>query len=282
MNDNNNSTLASDSEINVVSLLAVLWRFKWLVAGITIAAALLAVWMAMTTPFVYRAEVTITPVSNGDSGMGALSGRLGSLAGLAGVSLPQGGAAQESQAVLRSRNLSEIFIARYKLKERILGKGDKQSLWLAVDKFRTTVLTFRQEKENGTTIVSMQWKDPGEVAKWANAYVALANEILRTRAIEDSSRNIKFLNEQISKTSVVEIQKVMFGLIENETKNHMLASTRDEYAFTVVDPAATPESRVWPRRGLMVMTGTALGLALGAFVALGFNFWRQHRKVLAA
>ncbi|MEO8016291.1 MAG: Wzz/FepE/Etk N-terminal domain-containing protein [Pseudomonadota bacterium] len=281
MNDNYKSGVASDSEIDMVSMLAVLWRYKWLVAGVALASALIAVWLAMTTPFVYRADVTITPVSSGDNGMGALGGRLGSLAGLAGVSLPSGGPTQESLAVLRSRHLTEIFLARYKLQDRILGNAAKQSLWLAVDRFRQVVLSFRQEKESGTTIVSMQWKDPAEAAKWANAYVALANEILRNRAIEDSTRNIKFLNEQISKTSVIEIQKVMFGLVENETKNHMLASTREEYAFTVVDPAATPESRVWPRRGVMVLTGLGLGIGFGAFLALGLNFWRRHRKALA-
>ena len=282
MNDQSSAVIEDGSTINVVSVIAVLWRFKLLVLAVAILCTLVAVWLAMTTPFVYQAEVTITPVSNTDSGMGALSSRLGSLAGLAGVSLPQGGAAQESQAVLRSRHLSETFITRYKLEERILGNAPKQSLWFAVDRFRQLVLSFRQDKENGTTIVSIKWKDPAEAATWANAYVALANEILRNRALEDSSRNIKFLNEQISKTAVVEIQKVMFGLVESETKNHMLASTRTEYAFTVVDPAVTPESRVWPRRSVMTLTGLALGIALGAFVALGFNFWRLHRKALAA
>jgi uncharacterized protein involved in exopolysaccharide biosynthesis len=282
MNDQSSTSVTDGSTVNVISILAVLWNYKWLVAALTVGCTVAAVWIAMTTPFVYRAEVTITPVSTTDNGVGALGGRLGSLAGLAGVNLTQNGPTAESQAVLRSRKLTEIFIARHKLQSRILGNAPEQSLWLAVDRFRQLVLSFRQEKDNGTTIVTIKWKDPREAATWANDYVALANEILRDRAIEDSTRNIKFLNEQISKTSVVEIQKVMFGLVESETKNHMLASTRTEYAFTVVDPAVTPEQRDWPRRGLMTLTGLAIGLALGTFVALALNFWRSHRGVIAA
>jgi uncharacterized protein involved in exopolysaccharide biosynthesis len=279
MNEHNNG-IAKDADVDMVALLGVLWRYKWLVAGVALLCALLAVWLAMVTPFVYRAEVTITPVAQNDNGLGALGGRLGSLAGLAGVNLPQGSPTQEAQAVLRSRQLAETFIANNKLEKRILGASAKQSLWLAVDKFRQTALSFRNEKENGTTIVAIQWKDATEAAAWANAYVALANETLRTRALEDSSRNIKFLHEQIAKTAVVEIQKVMFGLVENETKNLMLANTRTQYAFNVVDPAVTPESRIWPRRGLMVITGGTLGLVFGALLALLVNFWRRHRESL--
>ncbi len=115
-------------------------------------------------------------------------------------------------------------------------------------------------------------------ARWANDYVALANEIVRTRALEDSSRNIRFLKEQIPKTDIVEIQRALYGLVENETKVNMLASTRKEYAFTVVDPAVSPEERVWPRRTLIVVTGGFLGGVLGVLLALAHNMWRRYRN----
>jgi uncharacterized protein involved in exopolysaccharide biosynthesis len=184
--------------------------------------------------------------------------------------------------MLQSRYLAETFIVRNKLQGAILGNSPKQSLWLAVEKFRSTVLKIRQDREKGTTIVTMRWKDQALVAKWVNDYVGLANEILRMRALEDSSRNIKFLNEQIGQTSLVEIQKVIYGLVENETKNHMLASTREEYAFTLIDPAVKPDDRVWPRRTIMLATGLAVGLILGAAFALTHNLWRRRRMELAA
>lgn len=280
MNDDNR--VVRDSQIDVIPLLAVLWHYKWLVISITTLCTALAVWLALVTPFVYRAEITITPVMHGETGFGSLGGRLGSLAGLAGVSLPQGGQAQEAAAVLRSWHLTELFIERNKLRQRILGTDDKQSLWLAVDKFRRASLSFRSEKENGTTIVGIKWNDAAEAAAWANAYVALANEMMREGALEDSSRNIKFLNEQISKTAVVEVQRVLFDLVENETKNLMLANTRTEFAFNVVDPAVTPESRIWPRRTLMVLIGGSLGIVLGSLIALLVSFWRRYRKSLTA
>ena len=107
--------------------------------------------------------------------------------------------------------------------------------------------------------------------------MALANETLRSRALSDSSRNIQYLKEQIAKTDVVELQRVMYGLIEIEMKTLMLANARTEYAFTVVDPGVTPERRVWPRRTLMVLSGGVLGVFLGFLLALAHSIWRRHR-----
>ena len=267
--------IADEGSIDVLALIELLWRYRLVVIGCTLLGAGLAIWMALTARYLYEAEVVVTPVVEEANGLGSLAGRFGGLASLAGISLPaSGGNAVEAQAILQSRYLAETFIAGNKLEAEIVG-GPNASLWKAVDRFRRTVLKVTLQKDKGTTTVTIRWKDPAKAAQWANQYVALANDILRNRALEASNRNIKFLNEKLSTTSVLEVQRVMYSLIENEAKNHMLASTRTDYAFTIVDPAVTPEDRVWPRRSLMVATGTVLGFAIGAFLALAYNLWRR-------
>ncbi len=237
----------------------------------------------MTATHVFRAEATLTEVStNGMSDAGSLASRFSGLASLAGVSLNGGGQSRESQAVLHSRWLSEEFIRRNKLTPAIMGNAQPQSLWMAVDKFRQAILSITDSKEKARRRSPVQWREPKEAARWANDYVALANEVLRLRALEDSSRNIRYLNEQITRTDAVGVQRVMYELIENETKVHMLANTRKEYAFTVVDPAVVPEQRVWPRRGLMVITGFGVGLVLGVLLALVLNLFGRYREETAA
>jgi LPS O-antigen subunit length determinant protein (WzzB/FepE family) len=276
---------SSDAQrVDVVVFIDLLWRYRWLIGVIVAGCIAFSLYLALTTRSLYRAEVVVTPVTqNGGGDMGSLASRFGGLASLAGVSLPSGGSSvQESTAVLKSRQLAEIFIERNKLVPKIMGSAPKQSLWRAVDKFRQSVLSIRQEKEAGTTILSITWTDPAETAEWANSYVALANEILRARALKEAGSNIKFLNEQIAKTQVLEVQRVMFGLIENETKTQMIASTREEYAFNVVDRASTPEDRIWPRRSVILVSGAAIGVVIGALIALLVNFWRTHWRGRAA
>ena len=200
------------------------------------------------------------------------------LASAAGIRLEQAGTGLEAQAVLHSRRLVEEFIKRNDLMTELRRiAGEPPTLWSAVNEFREQVLSIEDDDDRGTTTIAIKWTDPKLTANWANEFVALANHLIRTRALDESSRNIKYLNDQIAKTNVVEIQRVMYNLIENETKTHMLANAREEYAFTVVDPAVVPERRIWPRRTLMVMTGGVLGVILGVMLALAHNVWSRYR-----
>lgn len=266
-------------QVDVVALLQVVWRYRYFIATVAAVCGLAAVFLALSATHVYRAEIVVTEA--GDEGMGglaSLANQFGGLASMAGVRLEKDGAGVDAQAVLRSRRLVEEFVKRNDLMKELLPiAGDPPSLWFAVNAFRDRVLSIVDDDDRGTTTIEMKWTDPKLTARWANEFVALANQLVRTRALDESSRNIKYLNDQIAKTNVVEIQRVMYNLIENETKTHMLANGRQEYAFTVVDPAVVPERRIWPRRTLMVLTGGVLGVILGVILALAHDFWSRYR-----
>jgi uncharacterized protein involved in exopolysaccharide biosynthesis len=97
--------------------------------------------------------------------------------------------------------------------------------------------------------------------------------------LADSSRNVAYLNKQISQTSSVEIQKALYNLIESETKTLMLANARAEYAFRVVDPAVVPEVRNSPKRTLMVLSGIVLGFLAGALLALALDAYQGKKAI---
>lgn len=266
-------------QVDVVAMLQMIWRYKYLIVFVAAACGLAAVALALTATHIYRAEIVVTEADEeAMGGLASLANQFGGLASAAGIRLEQAGTGLEAQAVLHSRRLVEEFIKRNDLMTE-LGPiaGDPPTLWSAVNEFREQVLSIEDDDDRGTTTIAIKWTDPKLTAHWANEFVALANHLIRTRALDESSKNIKYLNDQIAKTNVVEIQRVMYNLIENETKTHMLANAREEYAFTVVDPAVVPERRIWPRRTLMVLTGGVLGVILGVMLALAHNVWRRYR-----
>jgi len=71
--------------------------------------------------------------------------------------------------------------------------------------------------------VSIDNGDAVTAARWANGYVALANELVRSRALDDAKRNVAYLNEQIARTNEVELRRIMYNLVEDQTKTLMLA-----------------------------------------------------------
>jgi uncharacterized protein involved in exopolysaccharide biosynthesis len=260
---------------------ARIWRVirgsKYLILTIVIVCTGIALAIALATTPIFRAETVITAVRNGALG-GQLGGQLGGLANiasLAGVNLDAGSSAdREAKAVLESRSLVQEFIIRNNLINVLIpSTGKPASMWLAVKDFKEGELTIREDKRTGLLTIDIDWPDPAVAAKWANGFVALANERLRARAIDEATRNIAFLNAQIPQTSVVEVQRAIYNLIESETKTLMLANVRTEFAFTVIDPAVPPERKYRPRRSLYVLYGMFLGFAIGVMAA----YWRSAR-----
>lgn len=275
-------TAVGDDGLDLLALWRIVWNRKYLIAATSIVGGLIAVVLALTATEMYRAEVVVTEAQAESIGSGGgLMSQLGGLAGLAGINLGDlaGGASREGKALLKSRRLVDEFIRREKLLPQLFKTPDKYAtVWFGVESFRRDVLAVREDNRNGVTTVSVTWSDPTLAAAWANGLVHLANELMREKALQESKRNIDYLNEQIVRTNVVEVQRVMYSLIENETKKLMLANARVEYAFAIVDPAVTPELRVSPRRTLMVIFGLLLGAALGTLIVFAMHVARANRK----
>jgi uncharacterized protein involved in exopolysaccharide biosynthesis len=273
-----------DDKVDLLALWRVLWRHKLIIVSTTLVCGGIATVLALRAIPVFHAEVAIAEVSEQKMNAStAIANQIGGLANLVGVNLAGGGSAErDAQALLKSRRLAELFVVRNQMLPLLYPKAKKlPSLWMAVRKFRNDVLGIRDDKRNGLTIVGMNWTDPAVAARWSNEYVALANDELRQRAIKESKASVDYLNAQIAQTNVIELQKVMYGLIQNETKTLMLANSRAEYAFTIVDPAVAPEERFSPQRTLMVLMGLVVGGLLGVALAFGRNAWRKHHQAPA-
>jgi uncharacterized protein involved in exopolysaccharide biosynthesis len=266
-----NVSRADGDETDFVALIAIFWRHRLTILIACLLCGLIAAVLAfIATPY-FRAEAVITEVQDrGMNNSGGLENQLSGLAGLAGLALPSRATfAQQDAAILDSRRLVEEFITRNNLLP-VLSRGAPKplTLWLAVKQFKEGVVTIRKDTRKGVTSVALEWTDPGTAANWTNGFVALANELIRRRVLDESNRNIAYLTEQLSRTNDVELRKVIYNIIESETKTLMLANGRPEYAFEVVDPAVPPEVKERPHRLLIGLVGVAFGLAFGLAAAL--------------
>jgi uncharacterized protein involved in exopolysaccharide biosynthesis len=272
----------TSEDLDLAVLSRLLWRRRRLMAiGSLMGALLFGIWAFTAQPW-FRAQVVVTPArERNTSGGSALASELGGLASLAGVDITPGamGNMQTSAAVLDSRYLAEEFIRRNGLLPELQRASSRnKTLWWATDYFKKGVLTIVKDQRKGVTTVTFDWSDPATTARWANGYVALANELIRNHAIQDATRNIAYLNEQIAKTSDVDLRKVMYNLIESETRTLMLAKGRPEYAFQVVDPAVTPEFKAGPHRLTLTLIGLTVGFSFAAVIALIAERGGRHRR----
>lgn len=269
----------------------ILVESRKLIGIITVASGLVALLTAFLITPVYRAEVLLAPVAQEKtSGLSALAGQFGDLAALAGLNPgDKKDRTAENIAALKSRTLSTTFINQEGLKPVLFPRkwdADKKKWkdpddvptdWEAFTIFDKEIRLVSVDRKTGLVTLTVDWKDPTAAAAWANSLVKYVNYRLRTEAIEETDKSIGYLEKQLAQTSTVEVQQAIYRLIEAETKNKMIASTRDEYAFKVVDPAVPPEKKYRPRRALMVFVGLILGLVVAVGAAFTIDRMRIHK-----
>jgi len=94
-----------------------------------------------------------------------------------------------------------------------------------------------------------------------------------------AAQNIGYLEKELGRTSVVELQQAVSRLLEHQLKQAMLAKANQEFAFKVIDPAVPPRERARPKRTLIVIAGLLLGFGLSCSVIWAIASLRLRREV---
>jgi tyrosine-protein kinase Etk/Wzc len=92
-------------------LLLVLVKYRKMILGITVAAALVSVGVALNMPNIYTATARILPPQQGQSSSMAMLGQLGSLAGAAGGALGIKNPNDLYIGMMKSRTLTDNIVA---------------------------------------------------------------------------------------------------------------------------------------------------------------------------
>ena len=240
----------------------------------------------------YESTVILMPVSGDSSrlgGLGALASQYGDLASLAGVSTPAASRKNEAVAVLQSELLTEAYIKSQNLLPILLKDSNpsfigrwrgkeaerKPTLWKANLFFKKKVRVVSEDKSTGLITLKITWKDPNLAAKWANDLVKITNTYLKDKAVREAERNIAYLNDQESKTTILEARQAIYSLLKNELDNEMLARGREEYALKVIDPAFPPEKPSSLGTVALGLFGLASGLMIPILFLLGRRVFRN-------
>ncbi len=262
-------------QLSFLEIWRLLWRGKWLVAGITALFAIVGLTYALFATEWYRAEVVLAPVDE-KSRLG-LANQLGGLASLAGIGTGAD-ANVEPVAVLGSRefarelvedlNLSVVFFADEwnpsEKRWRAGNPGEWPDVRDAVIYFDEEVRRVRQDRRTGLVTLTIDWTDPEMASQWANLLVKRVNDKMRARALIESERNVRYLQKEMASTKVVSLQQSIGRLLESESEKLMLARGNEEFSFHVVDRAEPPKYRENPKRVLIVL----LFAIAGGFVSL--------------
>jgi uncharacterized protein involved in exopolysaccharide biosynthesis len=297
-----------DDEIDLRELFMVLWAGKIKIVAITAVFAVASVIYALSVPNQYKATALLAPAQSSGGGLSGALGQLGGLASLAGVSIGggEGSEAQIAQEIMKSWNFIEAFIAdndlavelfaaegwrkgsnELKINDDVYDSQNKQ--WLLENEsgvvgppsswnlFKTFSerLAVSEDKKSGLVSVSIEYYSPQIAKQWLDMYVSAVNAHMQQRQVDKVTNNINYLQAQIEKTSIAEMREVFYTIIEEQTKNKMVAEASPEYAFVAVSPSMVPEETSQPKRALICILGTLLGGMLSVLLVLAMHYTRK-------
>jgi uncharacterized protein involved in exopolysaccharide biosynthesis len=301
-----------DDEIDLFELVQTVWSGKWVIILVSILAAAVSAWVSLQLPNVYTVQVKIAPVEDeGGAQMNALVGQYGGLASLAGIPLPSGGSGQSELLleILQSRSFLEPFIRDQSLGPRLIAiEGydliEKQEVvdsekydptekrWVRVVELPQTpepsgeelfeafseALSVTKDKTSPVITISFEHRSPLLGYEVLAALVKRVDDFARSRDRTRSQQSIEYLEQKLSETRLVDVEKVLYQMIESQTKTLMLAEVNKDYAFQVIDAPQVPEKHSKPSRALIVVLSTLVGGMLATLWVLVRSAVRNRRN----
>ena len=304
MQDIDNSKILNsfEGEIDLRDLFTVLWAGKIKILAITTIFAIASVFYALSVPNQYKATALLAPAQYESAGLSGSLGQLGGLASLAGVNLNSGGSGetQMAKSIMVSWNFIEGFIKSNNLADELVAvEGwnqesnelqinkkvydvknqrwlvDKPTSWSLFKSFSSRLSV--SETNSGFLSISIEHYSPYLAKQLLDLYISAINKHMQELQVMKVNNNINYMQEQLKRTSIAEMQEVFYSIIEEQIKNKMLAEASPDYAFVAVNASMLPEEKSQPKRAIICIAITLFGGILSVLFILIHHYGFRTR-----
>ena len=280
---NNASLVPNRRDIDIIEMMQYLWRGKWTIAGSIVAGIMIALVLIIIIPATYRSEALLAPTTNDGDALAGLAGKYGGLASLAGIDLQgigDGGVDKTTLTleILKSRAFLAGFVRAHDLVIPVMaatGWDADTGKWIIdqsqydaskgewvrdvsapynqepsnleiYERFHDDFLDVVEDVDTGLIRVAIKAYSPVAAKDWVRWLVEDINLYMRQLDIEQAKSRIEYLDRELDKTAVAQMQQIFYGLIEEETKKMMLAQVQEEYVLKIIDPPFLAEEPHFP------------------------------------
>lgn len=300
-------------DLNIIDLSHEVWRNKWLVAAIALAAGLVCVVIVLFIPNKYTSEATLAPAPATTTQPMIGRSIAAQLSGLAGINLGGAGGADQTavaMALLKSRAFLADFARRHQLAVPLIAgkRWDADTGELLIDRkiydpetdawlrppengrpseptdgelyeVLRSLIDVDQDRATGLVSLDVDALSPSDARDWATWLVEDVNAQMRNREIKEAEQSIRFLGDKAQETPIAGVKEVLYQLMQDQVQRRMLADVRGEFALMVIDPPMLPEIKSWPPRSLLCIAATLVGGILGIVLVVVRASLRRARAV---
>jgi LPS O-antigen subunit length determinant protein (WzzB/FepE family) len=295
-----------DDDIDLSEVFNVLWDKIFYVGAITSIFSLVSIIVALMMPNIYQSKATLMAVEQ--SGMSGMVGKYSGMASLAGISLESKSDSKDQEAIARIKSFeffSNNFLPNIKLENLMaVKKWTQASNTLTYDKsdfnsesrqwvrkakpprskiptsqeaFEEFIEIMSVSKDKKTLLVtlSVKHKSPFIAQQWVEIMIEQIDQVMRDQDRRTATKSIEYLNSIAPTVNYEDIKKALSALQQEQMKRLMMVEANDNYIFKVLDSPIAPELKSQPKRSLIVILGTILGMMLSALGVLVFHYTRK-------
>jgi capsular polysaccharide biosynthesis protein len=292
----------SNNELDFKDILHALVSGKWIIISLTTLFSVVGIIYCLLLPNIYESEALFVPV-NTSSGLSGSLKNYSNLAGLAGINLSSSD--NEGNSIKAKNKLSSLSFFENNIFNNIFlpdlmalqswdsekntiiydkSKYNKnKDIWVrnyaypqkqkpspqeSYKKFMREHFSLSEDKTSGFITLSIRHQSPIIAKQWTELMFNQINSFYKEKDKLESERVIKYLNNQISVTSVSEVKQVIAELLQEETQKLSLIEARKSYVFEYIDPPVVMEEESEPDKVFILILSFLIGFMLSISVVI--------------
>lgn len=296
-----------DDDIDLSEVFNVLWDKIFYVGVITSIFSLISIIVALMLPNIYQSKATLMAVDE-SRGMSGMVDQYSGMARLAGISLDSKSSSKDQEAIARIKSFeffSNNFLPNIKLENLMAVKkwtqasntltydtsdfNSESRQWVrkakpprskiptsqeAFEEF-IEIMSVSKDKKTLLVTLSVKHKSPFIAQQWVEIMIDQIDQVMRDQDRRTATKSIEYLNSIAPTVNYEDIKRALSALQQEQMKRLMMVEANDNYIFKVLDSPIAPELKSQPKRSLIVILGTILGMMLSALGVLVFHHTRK-------
>lgn len=218
-----------ENEINLIDILKILNRYKYLILLIVIVSMSFTAIKGITTPKLYSATATILPIEGSMAGSNILQSLAEQTFGMGGGGL-FGGGGSKLEAIIQSRTLANMVLPGLSLSRNLNGlankndaKGEESDMDAILGQ-----LSVKSDR-NGIVAITIIHSNPYLAAEIANMYIKKLGDFTAQRALniafqilDPATPNIHPINRNIKKNVMFSAgMSLIIGIVFSFVLNYL-------------------------------------------------------------
>jgi len=294
-----------EDSIDILEIIQILWKQKILISLITLFFAIFSIYIALSLPNKYQSSalIKVSEVNNQSSGGGlsALASQYGGLASMAGVSIPSSGLDSGTYVtkIIKSRQFAKHLMSFEAIKLKLIavssydagsnkiiydneiydvsrniwvreasGVFQSEPTYLEVHETALKALEVDKDEETGLITISFEHLSPIFAQEIVSIVIREVNNVTREIKLRESKASLDYLKNALAAENNKDLRLSINSLISKQLSENMIASVKDDYLVSTIDPPIVPVYKSSPNRARICILITLLGMILSIVFAL--------------